>query len=70
MGEALDEHFWYSVKDLALLWNMDHGTIRNIFLNEPGVIVYHHQQSGKRMYRTIRIPGNVALRVQLRMTVN
>ena len=49
---------------------MDQKTIRRMFLKEPGVIVYCHQQPGKRVYRTLRIPAHVAMRVELRMTVN
>jgi hypothetical protein len=69
MEQALNEQYWYSVKELAFLWNMDDETIRRIFLKEPGVVVHRDQKPGKRIYRMIRIPGSVALRVLRRMTV-
>lgn len=69
MEQALDEQYWYSVKELAYLWNMDDETIRRMFLREPGVILHRSQTPGKRIYRMIRIPGHVASRVLRRMTV-
>lgn len=66
---APDASYCYSVKELAFLWNLSDETIRRLFEEEPGVLIFRIQQTGKRTYRNIRIPGTVALRVQNRMTV-
>jgi hypothetical protein len=66
---TLDPNYCYSVKELAFLWNMSTESIRRLFVREPGTLIFKIQQTGKRTYRSIRIPGNVALRVQYRMMV-
>jgi hypothetical protein len=66
---TLDPNHWYSVKELAFLWNMSSESIRRLFMNEPGTLVFRTQATGRRMYRTYRIPGEVASRVANRMTV-
>jgi len=65
----LDPSYCYTVKELAYLWNMSDESIRRIFEEEPGVMIFKIQRTGRRVYRNIRIPGKVALRVQNRMTV-
>ncbi len=65
----LDSKYCYSVKELAFIWNMSDESIRRLFEDEPGVLIFKIQATGRRIYRTIRIPGNVALRVQNRMAV-
>jgi len=65
----LDENYAYSVKELAFIWNLDSETVRRIFINEPGVMVFRNQKPGKRIFRTLRIPGAVAVRVAKRFTV-
>ena len=66
---TLDPNYCYSVKELAFLWNMSPESIRRLFVREPGTLIFRIQATGRRTYRNIRIPGNVALRVQCRMTV-
>jgi len=58
----------YSVEELTELWGMSDDFVRRLFLHEPGVVVFYRQQAGKRVYRTLRIPESVALRVHRRMT--
>ncbi len=65
----LDPNYCYTVKELAFLWNMSPESVRRLFLHEPGTLVFRIQVTGRRMYRNIRIPGSVALRVQNRMSV-
>ena len=65
----IDPSYCYTVKELAFLWNVSPETIRRLFAHEPGTIIFRLQRSGRRVYRTMRIPGAVALRVQQRMTI-
>jgi transcriptional regulator GlxA family with amidase domain len=62
---ALERHF--SVEELSELWAMSDDFVRRLFLKEPGVVVFWRQQPGRRVYRTLRIPESVALRVHRRM---
>ena len=62
---TFERHF--SVEELAELWNMSEDFVRRLFLHEPGVVVFYRQQPGRRVYRTLRIPESVALRVHRRM---
>ena len=65
-GEGtFERHF--SVDQLAELWGMSDDFVRRLFLHEPGVVVFHRQQPGRRVYRTLRIPESVALRVHTRL---
>jgi len=66
---TLDADYCYTVKELAFVWNMSDESIRRLFEEEPGVLIFKIQQTGKRTYRNIRIPGKVALRVQNRSAV-
>lgn len=68
METNLDENYCYSVKELAFIWNLDPETVRRIFLEEPGVMIFRNQKPGKRIYRVPRIPGAVAVRVARRVT--
>ena len=68
MEQALDETYYYSVKELAFIWNLDAETVRRIFIREPGVMIFRNQAPGKRVYRLLRIPGQVAARVARRVT--
>jgi hypothetical protein len=66
-GSSLEKH--YSVTDLAQLWSLSEKTIRRIFVNEPGVVKWGHQeQRFKRGYFTLRIPESVIQRVHRRLT--
>lgn len=66
---GLDPEYHYTVKELAFRWNMSDDSIRRLFEREPGVLIFKIQQTGKRNYRPMRIPGTVAIRVRRRMTV-
>jgi transcriptional regulator GlxA family with amidase domain len=62
---AFERHF--SVEELAELWKMSDDFLRRLFLKEPGVVVFHNQRPGRRVYRTLRIPESIARRVHGRM---
>jgi len=66
---AVDEPV-YTPSEIAKLKKLHPGKIREIFLDEPGVIRLGHPTSGrKRQYFTLRIPASVVARVFGRMTV-
>src|SRR5260370_28633819 len=65
----LDPNYSYAVKELAFITNMSDESIRTMFEDKPGVLSFKIQSTGRRLYRTIRIPGWVAIRVFSRMTV-
>jgi hypothetical protein len=48
-------------------WGMSGDFVRRLFLHEPGVVIFHHQRPGRRVYRTLRIPESVAQRVHARL---
>jgi hypothetical protein len=57
----------YSVQELAALWCLGVDKIRELFENEPDVIkLKNPPKKGKRAYVTLRIPEQVAARVQRR----
>jgi len=57
----------YSVQELATLWGLGVDKIRELFENEPGVIkLQKPPRKGRRVYTTLRIPENIAERVQRR----
>lgn len=60
-----ERHF--AVSELSALWNFGEDTVRNLFIDEPGVIVISHRRRGTRVYRTLRIPESVARRVYERL---
>ena len=66
---TLDPSYCYSVKELSFLLNLSTETIRRLFVHEPGTVILCTQRTGRRLYRTMRIPGHVALRVWARFTV-
>lgn len=58
----------YSVIEISKLWRLSQRTVRRIFENEPGVIVWGHSETRrKRGYRTIRVPESVLQRVHRRL---
>jgi len=60
----------YTPAEVAKLKKLHPGTIREIFLDEPGVIRLGHPAKGnRRQYFTLRIPASVVARVFGRMTV-
>ena len=62
---TFDRH--YSVEELAQLWNVSGDFVRRLFLHESGVVIFFNHRPGRRVYRTLRIPESVALRVHRRM---
>ena len=57
----------YSAVELAKLWGLHPKTIRNLFQDEPGVLVIERpEQMFKRGYTSLRIPASVADRVHER----
>ena len=60
-AERLTERH-YPVAELAEQWSLSRDTIRRMFENEPGVVVFKHPKRNKRIYRTLRIPETVAKR--------
>lgn len=58
----------FTVKQLAAMWNLSEDVIRAEFENEPDVLKLARARKGKRPYKTIRIPKDVAERVRRRMS--
>jgi hypothetical protein len=59
----------YSPQTLSEAWGWSADTIRDLFLNEPGVLVLGNRTSGRRRkYVTLRIPASVAERVHKRLS--
>jgi hypothetical protein len=67
-GTAFEHH--YTPRELAELWKFDESTIRRMFIDEPGVLIYgkERRRDGRRDYVTLRIPESVAQRVYERRT--
>ena len=57
-----------TVADVAERLKVNEETVRRLFVNEPGVIVICCPRKGIRVYRTLRIPESVYLRVVTRFT--
>jgi hypothetical protein len=58
----------YAVIEVAELWNLSPDKVRDIFENEPGVLVIGDRNPGyKRRYLTLRIPQTVLQRVHNRL---
>jgi hypothetical protein len=54
----------YSPADLGKMWSLSANTIRRMFENETGVLVFENPvRSSSRRFRTLRIPESVAQRV-------
>jgi hypothetical protein len=60
----------YSPAEIGEMWNLSADCVRNIFENEPGVLVIGNSitRRGKRTYKTLRIPQSVLDRVHKRMS--
>jgi len=59
----------HSPSELAELWNLSADTVRRMFENESGVLVFENQRrSSSRRFRTLRIPESVAERVHSRFS--
>lgn len=58
----------YSPSEVAERWNLNAETIRRIFQDEPGILVFQSPvKKGRRPYKTIRIPESVLERVHRRL---
>ena len=60
----------YTPQEIAELWKLDESTIRRLFIDEPGVLVYgkEKRRDGRRDYVTLRIPASIMRRVHERRT--
>jgi transcriptional regulator GlxA family with amidase domain len=68
MGSRLfEKHF--SPAELAETWNLSEDTIRRMFENEPGVLIFENaERASSRRRRTLRIPQSVAEMVYSRLS--
>lgn len=65
-ASAMEKH--YSVEQIGDLWGLSTRTVRKLFEDEPGIIVFGNTGSlKKRRYLTLRIPESVLLRVHRRL---
>jgi hypothetical protein len=63
---AAERH--YAPSEVAERWNMNVETIRRLFRDESGVIVFQAPvKKGRRPYTTIRIPESVLERAHRRL---
>ncbi len=59
----------YAVAEIAEMWNLSGDKVRELFENEPGVLVIGEQSPRhKRRYVTLRIPQTVLERVHRRLS--
>jgi hypothetical protein len=59
----------YAVTEIAEMWNLSTDKVRELFENEPGVLVLGERSPRhKRRYVTLRIPHSVLERVHRRMS--
>jgi hypothetical protein len=57
-----------TVAEIATSLRLETDTIRRLFTDEPGVVIICFGAPRKRVYRTLRIPRGVVLRVLTRLT--
>src|SRR5438067_12183450 len=59
----------YAVTEIAEMWNLSPDKVRELFENEPGVLVIGERSPRhKRRYVTLRIPQTVLERVHSRLS--
>jgi hypothetical protein len=59
----------YAVTEIAEMWNLSADKVRELFENEPGVLVIGERNPRhKRRYVTLRIPQSVLERVHRRLS--
>ena len=59
----------YAVAEIAEMWNLSADKVRELFENEPGVLVIGERRPRhKRRYVTLRIPQTVLERVHGRLS--
>jgi AraC-like DNA-binding protein len=64
--KAMERH--YSVEEIGDHWGLSPRTVRRMFENESGIIVFGNAGSlKKRRYITLRIPESVLVRVHRRL---
>lgn len=57
----------YHVAEIAKMWGLSVDFVRDLFINEPGVVVFGDEpKPGTRRYRTLLIPESVVVRVYRR----
>jgi hypothetical protein len=67
MPTPVERH--YAVTEIAEIWHLSTDKVRDLFENEPGVLVIGQQNSRrKRRYVTLRIPQSVIERVHARLS--
>ncbi len=60
---------FYSIAEIAARWKVSRDFVRRLFEREPGVLVFGNSpMHGKRRYRTLRVPKDVLLRVEKRLS--
>jgi hypothetical protein len=59
---------FFTVAEVAEQLKVNEETVRRMFIHEPGVLVICFPRKGRRVYRTLRIPESVFLRVLTRFT--
>lgn len=59
---------YLTVAEVAERLKVNEDTVRRLFGDEPGVLVICFPRRGRRVYRTLRIPESVYLRVLMRLT--
>lgn len=67
--KSSERHF--TPAEIAELWNLDVGSVRNLFRMEEGVLKIGNDRSTarKRSHTTLRIPESVVVRVHRRLQV-
>ena len=67
-SEGLYGERFLTVAEVAAMWGLSAVCVRRIFLHEPGVLVIGRREEQakvrKRIYRTLRIPESVVVRVR------
>lgn len=68
---SFNERF-LTVSEVASMWGLSAVFVRRLFLREPGVLVIGRREeqgrAHKRVYRTLRIPESVLVRVHQRLS--
>ncbi len=63
-GNTIATERHYSVFEVAEMWNVSSETIRRLFHNEPGVLIFGSAETRyKRNRETMRIPASIVERV-------
>jgi hypothetical protein len=65
---AFERH--YTVREIAVLWQLSEDTVRRCFQGEPGVVrIATCRKGSKRRYITLRIPESVVERVHRKLSI-